>query len=92
LFIADNLRGKATVIAREGDSRYAFFRGGTWLGTPANAPAAPAEPAEPELPNQVDYQGNLFRLNDSIQQDNWGKFDRQRRELPNQGVKIQSAQ
>jgi putative ABC transport system permease protein len=32
IYIADNLRGKATVIAREGDSRYAFFRGATWLG------------------------------------------------------------
>ena len=41
LFIADNLRGKSTVIAREGDSRYAFFRGNTWLGTPENAPATP---------------------------------------------------
>ena len=69
LFIADNLRGKATVIAREGDSRYAFFRGSTWLGTPENAPV-PAAPAKPAGQPAVDYQGNLYQLNGGIQEFN----------------------
>jgi uncharacterized protein YfaS (alpha-2-macroglobulin family)/tetratricopeptide (TPR) repeat protein len=33
LFIADNIRGKVTVIARHEKNRYAFYRGETWLGT-----------------------------------------------------------
>ncbi len=37
VFVADGLRGKATVIAREGESRYAFYRGETWLGAPEHA-------------------------------------------------------
>ena len=32
LFIADDIRGKATVIAREGANLYAFYRGKQWLG------------------------------------------------------------
>ena len=77
LFIADNLRGKATVIAREGDSRYAFFRGNTWLGTPENAPAQPAQqPQARDRSRAVDYQGNLFQQNDAIQQFNNEQVER----------------
>jgi len=94
LFIADNLRGKSTVIAREGDSRYAFFRGNTWLGTPENATAKPAPPpnqSQGKAQNQVDYQGNLFEQNGAIQQFNNDKFNQQRRAAPNKGVQIQKA-
>ena len=90
LFIADNLRGKATVIAREGDSRYAFFRGSDWLGTPGNAPAQPQQP-QPVLKQAVDYNSNLFKCNESIQRFNNGNWDKQRRQAPNKGVQIQKA-
>lgn len=90
LFIADNLRGKATVIAREGRSRYAFFRGSTWLGAPENAPVPPPQPAQPK-DQQIDYKGNLFQQNDAIQQFNNGTFNQQRRQAPNKGVKIEKA-
>ena len=90
LFIADNVHGKATVIAREGESRYAFFRGDTWLGTPANAPAAPAKPAATQ-DQQPDYQNNLNDQNEKIQQFNGGKFNEQRRQAPNKGVQMKQA-
>jgi alpha-2-macroglobulin len=91
LFIADNLRGKSTVIAREGESRYAFFRGDTWLGAAENAPAATSQPELLNDAKGVDYKGNLFQQNDAIQQLNNGKWNTQRRQAPNRGVKIEKA-
>ena len=92
LFMADPLRGKATIIAREGDSRYAFFRGTTWLGTPENAPVPPpAAPGQPQGQQAVDYQGNLFQMNGEIQKFNNDNFNKQRRAAPNKGVQIQKA-
>jgi glutaredoxin-related protein len=90
IFIADKLHGKATVIAREGDSRYAFFRGSTWLGTPENAPVPPPTP-KPAGKQNVDYQDNLYEKNDSIQQFNSKKFNEQRRGAQQKGVQIQKA-
>lgn len=90
LYIADNLRGKATIIAREGDSRYAFFRGTNWLGSPENAPAQP--PQKPQGEQQdVDYNSNLFQRNGDIQKLNNDNWNSQRRQAPNKGVKIKSA-
>ena len=91
LFIADNLRGKATVIAREGDSKYAFFRGSDWLGAPENTPAQPARQGAPSEKPAVDYKGNLYQQNDSIQKFNNSKWNEQRRQAPNKGVKIEKA-
>ncbi|MBN8460434.1 MAG: tetratricopeptide repeat protein [Verrucomicrobia bacterium] len=91
IFTADNLRGKVTVIARDGDSRYAFFRGTAWLGAPENAPAAPAQPAGKPQQQDIDYKGNLFQRNDEIQQFNNGNFDKQRRQAPNKGIKVEEA-
>lgn len=91
IFVADNLRGKATVIARTGDSRYAFYRGEDWLGA-ANAPKPPTrgqQPA-PQSGEQLDYQYNLRLQNGIIQKGNYSKFDRQRRQQ-NKGVEVQKA-
>lgn len=90
LFIADNLRGKATVIAREGASRYAFFRGTTWLGKPENAPAGPQQP-EPAMKQDVDYNSNLFQQNGDIQKLNNDNWNSKRRQAPNKGIQIKSA-
>ncbi|MCX6878934.1 MAG: tetratricopeptide repeat protein [Verrucomicrobia bacterium] len=90
LFVADTVHGKATVIAREGESRYAFFRGETWLGAPANAPAAPPKQPAAEQ-QQLDYQNNLNDQNDAIQRFNNGKFNEQRRQAPNKGVQMKQA-
>ncbi len=48
VFVADGVQGTATVIAEEGDNRYAFLRGHTELGPPAPMPsAATAAPMPP---------------------------------------------
>jgi hypothetical protein len=91
LFIADNLRGKATVIAREGDSRYAFFRGSDWLGAPENAPAQPQQQQLKDAKEKVDYNSNLFEQNGLIQSDNNRNWNSQRRQAPSKGVKIEKA-
>jgi hypothetical protein len=92
IFVADNLRGKATVIAREGNSKYAFFRGTDWLGAADNAPPPPPQPAEQQGgKGKVDYQDNLFKQNSTIQQLNNDNWNQQRRQAPNKGVKIEKA-
>jgi hypothetical protein len=91
LFIADNLRGKATVIAREGDSRYAFFRGSDWIGAPENAPAQPNQSETKKQMKDTDYKGNLFQQNSVIQKDNNDNWNQQRRQAPSKGVKIEKA-
>ncbi len=91
LFIADNLRGKATVIAREGDSRYAFFRGETWLGAPENTPPPAVPEPKPQSGQSLDYQGNLLEINGAIQFRNNESWNQQRRQAPNKGVQIQKA-
>ena len=89
LFIADKVRGKSTVIAREGESRYAFFRGDTWLGAPLNAPASAGRPAvQAQL---IDYQGNLNLQNVQIQEANSGRLNEQRRQAPAKGVQTKQA-
>jgi len=90
LFIADNVHGKATVIAREGESRYAFFRGETWLGMPVDAPARPMQPAA-QQGQILDYQYNLNSANGTIQTLNNDSFNRQRRQAPNKGVQAKQA-
>jgi len=90
IYVADNLRGKATVIAREGNSRYAFFRGSAWLGAPENAAAQPPQPAA-EGRKAVDYNQNLYRQNGEIQGFNNGNWNQQRRQAPQKGVQIQKA-
>ena len=91
LFIADNVHGKATVIAREGESRYAFFRGETWLGAPPNAPATPAQ--QPAAPGAADsttkatWTSRTARFRSSTT----SKFNQQRRQAPSKGVQTKQA-
>jgi hypothetical protein len=89
IFVADGLRGSATVIARVGESRYAFYRGQVWLG------AAPDESARPETPEEpaaapADYMKNLQGANESIQLPNIKLFEQLRRQAP-AGVEVQKA-
>ena len=86
LFIADNVRGKATIIARAGESRYAFFRGETWLGAPPNAPATSSQQSGAQRP-PIDYQDNLNLKNEKIQESKEGRFDQQRRQAPAKAYK-----
>ena len=88
IFVADGLRGKATVIARVGDSRYAFYRGEKHLGAPTPAAKPPAAMPGGET---VDYQRNIERANYDLQERNLKVFETQRRQS-RQGVEVQQAQ
>lgn len=90
IYIADAISGKVTVIARDGDARYAFYRGEQWLGRMPNTPnAAPAQPMLKET-LQTDYQENLSKDNSFIQDQNREQFDKLRRNAQ-KGVQIKQA-
>ena len=93
VFVADNVRGKATVIARAGDSRYAFYRGKTWLGKSENETMKQQRPPQDEITgkSKPDYYFNIHMQNDIIQRENYKKFDQMRRG-GNKGVEVQYAQ
>jgi alpha-2-macroglobulin len=89
VFVAENLRGKATVIARTKDSRYAFYRGKDWLGAP---PAA--KPGQQQGPGQrgqqLDLQQNLRIMNRKLQKGQQKEYDSFRRG-GKKGVEVQQA-
>ncbi len=88
IFAADGLRGKATVIARDGEARYAFYRGANWLGA---AERADPQPQQAPLPKQsMDYQYNLRQGQQEIQGKNIQLFEQMRR-TKNGGVQIKYA-
>ena len=79
VFVGDNVRGKATVIARQGDARYAFYRGEKWLGAPKEKPRRPSAGAAAPAAAQPDYEMNLRSKNIKIQSGNVQLFDSLRR-------------
>jgi hypothetical protein len=87
IFIADGLRGMATVIARVGESRYAFYRGQTWIGAP---PAQPAPRAEAKAAAPAEYLRNVQEFNMDIQRSNTRVFEKFRRQSA-AGVEVQQA-
>jgi len=89
IFVGDNIRGKATVIAREEDTRYAFYRGEKWLGAPQTARVAP-QAQKRRIPSQ-DYQSNLREQNKAMQMMNYKQFDQMRR-VKQQGVQVKAAE
>ncbi|TWU38825.1 Outer membrane protein assembly factor BamD [Novipirellula aureliae] len=92
IFIADNIRGKATIIAREGNARYAFYRGDDWLGAQDEESQPEAKPSSSaQRGTQLDYQQNLKFYNGIIQRENFDSYDQMRRGK-NQGVQVQKAQ
>ena len=101
VFVAENLRGRATVIARAGESRYAFYRGDAWLG-PRQEPGQQQAPARPGggygggggmggYGGKLDYQENIRSQNRAIQSGNYLEFDKLRRGR-SKGVEVQQAQ
>lgn len=87
IFIADGLRGTATVIARDAENRYAFHHGTTWLGL-SHGKAQPAR-QNAKRRKTTDYRRHLERKNRAIQSKNVGMFDRLRRRA-RAGVQVQS--
>ena len=89
IFIADNIRGEATVIARDAEARYAFYRGDTWLGAPKDrGPQRQPQPAQQE--DRMDYQYNLRQQNMQLQQMNIQQFEQMRR-VQQKGIKVEAA-
>ncbi|MFC1714725.1 tol-pal system YbgF family protein, partial [Candidatus Poribacteria bacterium] len=92
LFIADDIRGKATVIAREGKNLYAFYRGKQWLG-----PREEAQQVQevwhrvPEKQGKANYRANIDVMNEFIQGANFQQFDQMRRG-GRKGVQVQMAE
>ncbi len=87
IFIADDLRGTATVIARDAENRYAFHRGTSWLGTPHGGAQPTRQDSRPR--EVTDYRRHLERKNRAIQSTNVTTFDRLRRSALS-GVQMQS--
>jgi hypothetical protein len=80
LFIADDIRGTSTVIARASDNLYAFHRGKTVLQNvvsqetpPPNAEAKKAE-GKPSLGKDL-LRGNIESQNGIFQQEQQGNYD-----------------
>ena len=86
IFIADNLHGVATVIARKGD-QYAFYRGKTAL-----QPSAPDVEFQPQ--QQVDMRSQATQVlresNLMIQQQSAGYLRQQLYQNTQQGVEVQA--
>jgi hypothetical protein len=92
LFIADNINGVATVIARENKDTYAFYRGKQWLGvTVGDQVKQQVEMKYPQdRPQQADYRSNIDVMNQAIQMNNFQEFDQIRRGVQ-KGVQVQKA-
>lgn len=89
IFVADGIAGTATVIARDRQDRYAFYRGRTMLEGEPEAQKAPVQQAAPQEP-AADYRGNTRRRQDEMQQQNKENLDRLYMEQT-EGVQVQSA-
>jgi hypothetical protein len=91
LFIADNINGIATVIARENKDTYAFYRGKQWLGLPEGArPAVQQQLGLTVDRQQADYRANIELQNQAVQSNNFKEFDQMRRGIQ-KGVQVQKA-
>jgi len=90
IVIADDIRGNATVIARDEHTRYAFYRGKQWLGAP-EAEETEEVPEEEKEKRQVHYRENINIMNEAIQQRGFADFDKIRRS-GQKGVQVQEAQ
>lgn len=87
LFIADNIKGIATVIARDDKDRYSFYRGKQWLVVPTPSQKY-IEKQEPKI--QADYLSNIRVINQSVQSENIMGFDQMRRSKQ-KGIQVQKA-
>ena len=90
VFIADDVRGKVTIIARDAANRYAFYCGEQWLGA---AEAAKQEQQNRPMPSpreSMDYRRHLNRRNRAIQSLQIKTYDQMRRSA-GRGVQVQNA-
>jgi tetratricopeptide (TPR) repeat protein len=81
VFVADGIKGAATVVAQATGNRYAFYRGRTELGPPPVPAAqqgakAPAQQQPAREGQQVELLEDLMQQNRAIQQDRQGVLQR----------------
>jgi tetratricopeptide (TPR) repeat protein len=93
IFVADDIRGTSTIIARADGDRYAFYRGKTRLG-PAPLPQAPPQRSPSQAPanrsSKSELLRNLMDSNGEIQRGNSLNY-RNLLENSTQGVKAKAA-
>ncbi len=71
VFVADGIRGRATIVAQADGGRYAFFRGETELGPPPEqTPPAPSEAASPKPSSDMNGEGKGGELLEGLKQGN----------------------
>ena len=64
VFVAENIRGKATVIARDKEGRFAFYRGERSLGAPRDDKRHKSELAQGK---EVNFLSNVYGANQKVQ-------------------------
>ena len=93
IFVADGVRGVATVLARDEQNRYAFHRGTQWIGASTdddrNGGVERGEAAGVQQ-QEVDFRENLFFQNKALQGANVERFEELRRGQK-RGVEVQKA-
>ena len=91
VFQTDGVSGAATVIARHGDSQYAFYRGSLALGNVAQ-PNQQAEPSngKQQVQKKLDYLDNVKLRNRRVISEGLNLWDSQRRS-GGKGVEVQKA-
>ena len=70
VFVADNVTGRSTVIARADSGQYAFYRGQQLLGAVPEQPNAPPAANPSDKPREEGLLEDLIRSNREIQNEN----------------------
>jgi hypothetical protein len=97
VYVAENVNGQVTAVARKELSQYAFYRGKTTIGAPPQ-PAKPQAPGQPQSgQNNALFFDDQSDLGKNIRSLNTGNGLRQIERLENrykdgrQGIKVQEA-
>ena len=90
ILIAEAVRSRTTVITRDEQARYAFYRGKQWIGAPTTGEVGEVVKEE-KGKRQVLYRENIDIMNQAIQQRGLGEFDKMRRGQQ-KGVQVLEAQ
>jgi uncharacterized protein YfaS (alpha-2-macroglobulin family)/TolA-binding protein len=99
VFVAEGVRGTVTAVARQGTSRYAFYRGETHVGQPAEANAPTDAPAsagqqggQQQSESQLGLDVNIRGQNTSNQMRQLERLEqRYNMPMPSKGVQVDKA-
>jgi hypothetical protein len=73
ILVADGIEGIPTVIARDSQNRYAFYRGKNWMGAQE---AEKSPPPNKQADDETDYRGNLQLHQRKLNESNRGNLDK----------------